>query len=133
MCEAKIIHSRTVAANCRLIAESLGFDAYDTGLAWIIGELHDFARFGQIVVTHTFKDTAAFNHAHFGAALLFDHELIDDLIPTTTRCPTKTGRLLRRPSTTTATSTCPTASRRASKHIATSFATPTSSIFFARS
>lgn len=81
MCQAKIIHTRFVAQNCNDIARSLGFDDYDTDLAWIIGELHDFARFGQIVVTHTFRDSDSFNHAHVGATLLFDYNMIEDVIP----------------------------------------------------
>ncbi len=80
MCEAKTEHSRIVASNCENIARGLNFDRYDTDLAWIIGELHDFGRFGQIVVTKTFRDTDKWNHAHLGASLLFKHELVDDLI-----------------------------------------------------
>ena len=81
MCEAKTVHSRIVASNCEDIARGLDFDRYDTDLAWIIGELHDFGRFGQIIVTHTFQDTGRWNHAHLGASLLFKHGLVDDLIP----------------------------------------------------
>ena len=81
MCQAKIIHTRFVAQNCNDIARSLGFDDYDTDLAWIIGELHDYARFGQIVVTHTFKDSDELNHAKIGANLLFERNMVEDLIP----------------------------------------------------
>ena len=81
MCEAKIEHSRIVADNCDDIAHNLGFGSYDTDIAWIIGELHDFGRFGQIVVLHTFRDSDLWNHAHLGASLLFDHGLIEALIP----------------------------------------------------
>jgi hypothetical protein len=81
MCEAKIEHSRIVATNCDDIARNLGFDRYDTDIAWIIGELHDFGRFGQIVVYETFRDSEQWNHAHLGAGLLFDHGLINDIIP----------------------------------------------------
>lgn len=80
MCEAKLIHTRAVALSCIRIAEELGLDEYDTDLAWIIGELHDFARFGQAVVTKTFRDSDRFNHARLGARLLFDHHLVDDII-----------------------------------------------------
>ena len=80
MCEAKIIHTRAVASHCSHIAENLGMDEYDRDLAWIIGELHDFARFGQAVVTKSFRDTDRFNHAKLGARILFDHHLVDDII-----------------------------------------------------
>lgn len=81
MCELKIVHSRHVASNCEYIAKEKGFDRYNIDLAWILGELHDFGRFGQIVVTKTFRDSDRWNHAHLGASLLFKHGLIDDLIP----------------------------------------------------
>lgn len=81
ICDAKIEHSRIVASNCESIAKNQGLDRYDTDLAWIIGELHDFGRFGQIVVTRTFKDSDRWNHAHLGAKLLFTYGLVDDLIP----------------------------------------------------
>lgn len=81
MCVAKAVHTHNVADNCDFIAKSLGFDDYDVDLAWIIGELHDFARFGQIVATHSFKDTEKFNHARVGTILLFEHGMINDVIP----------------------------------------------------
>lgn len=81
MCEAKIEHSHIVASNCDHIAHDLDFSRYDTDLAWLIGELHDFGRFGQIIVTQTFRDSDVWNHAHVGANLLFDFGLADDLIP----------------------------------------------------
>lgn len=80
MCEAKQIHTNAVAANCIHIAEYLGLNEYDCDLAWVIGELHDFARFGQAVVTHTFRDSDRYNHAKFGARLLFRHGMIEDII-----------------------------------------------------
>lgn len=81
MCEAKIEHSLHVASNCERIAQGHGFDRYNTDLAWLIGELHDFGRFGQIVVTHSFRDNDRWNHAHLGAKLLFKYGLIDGLVP----------------------------------------------------
>ena len=81
MCKNKIIHTRHVAANCEALAKYMGFDEYDIDLAWIIGELHDFARFGQAVVTHTFQDSDRFNHAKLGARILFVHSMIEDIIP----------------------------------------------------
>ena len=81
MCDLKIIHTRAVADNCSQIARKMGLDEYDRDMAWIIGELHDFARFGQAVVTKSFKDSERFNHARLGTRILFTHHLIDDIIP----------------------------------------------------
>ena len=81
MCELKIIHTRAVAENCARIAENMGLSEYDRDLAWIIGELHDFARFGQAVVTKSLDDSERFNHARLGARILFTHRMIDDIIP----------------------------------------------------
>ena len=80
MCTAKLIHTHAVAANCDFIAEHLGLNEYDRDLAWTVGELHDFARFGQAVVTHTFRDNDKYNHAKFGARLLFKHGMIEDIM-----------------------------------------------------
>ena len=80
MCKLKQIHTNAVAANCVYIAEHSGLNEYDCDLAWVIGELHDFARFGQAVVTQTFRDSDRYNHAKFGARLLFKHGMIEDII-----------------------------------------------------
>lgn len=81
MCDLKIIHTRVVADNCIRIAHNMGLGEYDRDMAWIIGELHDFARFGQAVVTKSLDDSERYNHAHLGARILFTHHLIDDIIP----------------------------------------------------
>ena len=81
MCQRKIFHTRRVAENCIIIAKYMGLDEYDCNLAWVTGELHDFARFGQAVVTKTFVDSERFNHARLGARLLFTHRMIEDIIP----------------------------------------------------
>lgn len=80
MCETKKVHTHAAAENCIYIAKYLGLSEYDCDLAWIIGELHDFARFGQAVVTQTFSDSDRYNHAKFGARLLFKHGMIEDIM-----------------------------------------------------
>ena len=80
MCELKKIHTQAVAANCVYLAKDLGLSEYDCDLAWIIGELHDFARFGQAVVTKSFVDNDKYHHAKVGARLLFKHGMIEDII-----------------------------------------------------
>lgn len=81
MCQLKLIHTRAVAENCIRISRNMGLSEYDCDLAWIIGELHDFARFGQAVVTKSLDDSERFNHAKLGARILFTHHLIDEIIP----------------------------------------------------
>ena len=81
MCRRKMDHTQHVADNCMYIATHMGLNEYDCALAWTIGELHDFARFGQAVATRTFVDSDRFNHARLGARLLFTHRMIDDIIP----------------------------------------------------
>ena len=80
MCELKKVHTQEVATNCCYIAKNIGLSEYDCDLAWIIGELHDFARFGQAIVTKTFRDNDKYNHAKFGARLLFKYGMVDDII-----------------------------------------------------
>lgn len=80
MCKRKAEHSREVAKNSLYLAKALKLNAYDRTLAWIIGYLHDFARFGQAVLTRSFKDSDKYNHAHIGAKLLFQRKMIEDII-----------------------------------------------------
>lgn len=80
MCELKKIHTREVADNSIRIAGDMGLSDYDTDIAWIIGELHDFARFGQAAVTNSLDDSDEYQHAQQGVRLLFDCGLIEDII-----------------------------------------------------
>lgn len=80
MCHAKMIHTREVAKNCYIFAEGEGLDEYDRDMAWVIGELHDFARFGQIVNSQNFFNAKEFDHAKLGARILFTHGMIEDII-----------------------------------------------------
>ena len=81
MCNLKKKHTYEVAKNCMMIAGRMGLCEYDCDMAWVIGQLHDFARFGQAVKTHSLDDSAAFDHAKLGARILFTHHLVDDIIP----------------------------------------------------
>ena len=81
MCIRKRIHTHAVADNCYRISSYLRLDEYDRDMAWVIGELHDFARFGQAVVTGSFRDTAEYDHAKMAVSLLFKHKMIEDIIP----------------------------------------------------
>ena len=80
MCERKFIHTQEVAKNSIYLAQKLNFDEYDSDLAFIIGYLHDFARFSQALLTQSFVDSDRYNHAYLGAELLFKHNMIGDII-----------------------------------------------------
>ena len=49
----------------------------DIDTAWVIGMLHDIARFEQVKRYNTFEDAKSVNHAEFGVKLLFEDNLID--------------------------------------------------------
>lgn len=80
MCKAKVDHSLQVAETCFQFAVHEKLSKYECDLAWVIGMLHDFGRFGQAAVTKSFNDTDDFDHAKNGAKLLFSLGLIEDII-----------------------------------------------------
>ncbi len=71
----KQIHTYQVAENCLEIAKSLGLSEQDQILAYQIGILHDIGRFHQLELTNSYDDQV-FDHADYGAQLLFDQGLI---------------------------------------------------------
>ena len=72
----KIVHTYKVAEISDRIALSLGLSEEDRDTAWLIGMLHDIGRFDQLKKYNTFNDAASFDHAAYGAGLLFDRGLI---------------------------------------------------------
>ena len=85
----KIAHTYRVAAISEkiitnLIEEQSGnydgsalLSEADIDTAWVIGMLHDIARFEQVKRYNTFEDAKSVNHAEFGVKLLFEDYLID--------------------------------------------------------
>lgn len=87
----KIAHTYRVAAISERIIKNLlstqetetdGQSGYrfietDVDTAWLIGMLHDIARFEQVRRYNTFEDAKSVNHALFGVELLFDDHLIE--------------------------------------------------------
>jgi len=67
----KIQHTYRVAGLCERIARSLGLEAGDVDLAWLLGMLHDIGRFEQLRRYDTFEDAQSVDHAKLGAELLF--------------------------------------------------------------
>lgn len=76
----KIKHTYKVAGLCEEIAESLGLSEEDVDLAWMCGMLHDIGRFEQVTRYGTFIDGQSVNHAMFGADLLFQEGLYDQIV-----------------------------------------------------
>lgn len=64
----KIAHTYRVAALCKYIARSEGFDP---NLAWLCGLLHDIGRFEQVRRYDTFNDARSVSHALLGVDVLF--------------------------------------------------------------
>lgn len=76
----KIDHTYRVAEICERIAVSIGLEAREVQIAWLIGMLHDIGRFEQVRIYNTFSDAQSIDHAHFGADLLFKEGLIDSYL-----------------------------------------------------
>ena len=52
-------------------AKKLGFSPEDVEIARVIGLLHDFGRFEQLRVYHTYDDSASIDHANYSCDQLF--------------------------------------------------------------
>lgn len=72
----KINHSFRVMALQEKYAKLLKFSTEDQEIAKIIGLLHDFGRFEQWRVYHTFVDTKSVDHADYSVEVLFNQNEI---------------------------------------------------------
>lgn len=77
--EMKRVHTFHVAELSRCLAERITDDDLDPDLAYVIGLLHDIGRFGEMRIMHRYDGTR-FDHAAYGAALLFDQGLIRQFV-----------------------------------------------------
>lgn len=73
----KIAHTMRVKEMMTEFAEKLCFSEDEVELAGEIGLLHDIGRFEQAKRANTYNDYTSFDHAEFGADLLFKEGLID--------------------------------------------------------
>lgn len=78
--KSKYFHSLRVANLCLELANHLGLADDDKHLAFIIGLLHDIARFEQIKRYNTFDDFKSFDHGKEGVKILFKNDLIRSFI-----------------------------------------------------
>lgn len=76
----KVKHTYKVADISEQITEQLKLSPQDVDLAWLIGLLHDIARFEQNKRYGTFNDLVSVDHAELGADILFKEGKIRDFI-----------------------------------------------------
>jgi len=74
----KINHSLRVMKLQEKYAKLLGYKDEDIEIAKVIGLLHDFGRFEQWRVYHTFVDLNSVDHADYSVHVLFDENYIDN-------------------------------------------------------
>ena len=73
----KYHHSLRVMNLAKKYSKLLGFTDEDIEIASIIGLLHDIGRFEQFRIYHSFSDSKTFDHANYGAKMLFKNNLIE--------------------------------------------------------
>lgn len=78
--ELKIRHTYGVVKASEYITKSLKLNEEDIQLAKLIALLHDIGRFEQVKVTESFADNKKFDHAEYGAKILFKDNLIRSFI-----------------------------------------------------
>lgn len=79
----KVKHTYKVADISEQIAKEQSLSPLDVDLAWLIGLLHDIARFEQNKRYGTFNDLVSVDHANLGAEILFTDGKIRDFIDET--------------------------------------------------
>lgn len=79
----KVKHTYKVAEISEQIAKKLNLSNEDVDLAWLIGMLHDIARFEQNKRYGTFNDLTSVDHAELGADILFVEGKIRDYVDET--------------------------------------------------
>lgn len=78
--QLKVKHTYKVADISEQIANQLELSPQDVDLAWLIGLLHDIARFEQNKRYGTFNDLVSIDHAELGADILFKEGKIRDFV-----------------------------------------------------
>ena len=78
MIKRKYEHSLKVSKINEKYARLLNFNEHDIYLAKIIGLLHDFGRFEQVKVYHSFNDLKTIDHADYSVKILFDEGYINN-------------------------------------------------------
>ena len=76
----KLVHTYEVVKMSEYIAIKLGLDEEEIQVAKIIALLHDIGRFEQVKLTDGFIDNQKFDHAEYGAEMLFKDNMIRQFI-----------------------------------------------------
>ena len=74
----KFKHSYDVANYAETIGKNIFHKEEDVYVCFVIGLLHDIARFKQWTLYSSYKDTAEFNHPYKSAEILFDENYIEN-------------------------------------------------------
>lgn len=72
----KVVHTYEVVRMSEYIATKLGLSEEDIQVAKLIALLHDIGRFEQVKLTQGFIDSKNFDHADYGAKILFEQNMI---------------------------------------------------------
>jgi len=72
----KVVHTYEVVRMSEYIATKLGLSEEDIQVAKLIALLHDIGRFEQVKLTEGFVDNQKFDHADYGAEILFKQNMI---------------------------------------------------------
>lgn len=80
MIRLKKVHTINVASICLDIARSLNLERDEVNLCYMIGMLHDIARFRQYTIYKTFYDSKSVDHAKLGCEILFEEGLINRFV-----------------------------------------------------
>ena len=80
MIHLKKLHTINVASICEDIGKSLSLSDEEIDLCFLVGMLHDIARFRQHTIYKTFYDYKSFDHAKMGCEILFDEGLINRFV-----------------------------------------------------
>lgn len=72
----KVVHTYEVVRMSEYIATKLGLSEEDIQVAKLIALLHDIGRFEQVKLTEGFIDSKNFDHADYGAEILFKQNMI---------------------------------------------------------
>ena len=76
----KIKHTYEVMDRSEYLASKLGLDEENIKVAKLIALLHDIGRFEQVKQTSDFIDGQEFDHADYGAKILFQDNLIEQFV-----------------------------------------------------
>ena len=72
----KFVHSYNVAKYAETIGKNIFDNNEDVYACFVIGLLHDIARFEQWTLFGSYKDTKEYNHPYKSAEILFDRDVI---------------------------------------------------------